>query len=206
MMQLRQPLTRQRYLLVLAILLAFTVTAPNSVSAKDGPDDFIRTVAQKAIKSLTNDRMSVTQREDHFRLILRQTFELKLIARFTLGRFWRRASAAQQKEYTRLFEDFIVKAYAARFSDYKSEKFIVGKVRNINDRDNLVQSELTLADGRKIPVNWRVRSGKSLKIIDVLVEGVSMAITQRDEFSAIINRSGGRLDGLIIALRKKLKN
>ena len=69
-----------------------------------------------------------------------------------------------------------------------------------------MQSDLTLADGRKIPVNWRVRCGKSLKIIDVLEEGVSMAITQRDEFSAIINRSGGKLDGLIIALRKKLKN
>ena len=150
--------------------------------------------------------MSVTQREDHFRRILQQSFELKLIARFTLGRFWRRASAAQQKEYTRLFEDFIVKAYATRFSDYKGEKFIVGKVRNINNRDTLVQSELTLADGRKIPVYWRVRNGKSLKIIDVLVEGVSMAITQRDEFSAIINRSGGRLDGLITALRKKLNN
>ena len=206
MTQLRQLLTRQRYLSVLGILLAFAVTALNPVSAEDGPDDFIRLVAQKAIKSLTNERITVSQREDHFRQLLRQTFELKLIARFTLGRFWRRASAAQQKEYTRLFEDFIVKAYTTRFSDYKGEKFIVGKVRNINDRDTLVQSELTLADGRKIPVYWRVRNGKSLKIIDVLVEGVSMAITQRDEFSAIINRSGGKLDGLIIALRKKLKN
>ena len=206
MTQLRELLTRRRYLLVLAILLAFTFTAPKPASAEDRPDDFIRLVAQKAIKSLTNDRMSVAQREEHFRRILQQSFELKLIARFTLGRFWRRASAAQQKEYTRLFEDFIVKAYATRFSDYKGEKFIVGKVRNINNRDTLVQSELTLADGRKIPVYWRVRNGKSLKIIDVLVEGVSMAITQRDEFSAIINRSGGRLDGLITALRKKLNN
>ena len=206
MTQLRQLLTRRRYLFVLGILLAFAVTALNPISAEDGPDDFIRLVAQKAIKSLTNERITVSQREDHFRQLLRQTFELKLIARFTLGRFWRRASAAQQKEYTRLFEDFIVKAYATRFSDYKGEKFIVGKVRNINDRDTLVQSELTLADGRKIPVYWRVRNGKSLKIIDVLVEGVSMAITQRDEFSAIINRSGGKLDGLITALRKKLKN
>ncbi len=206
MTQLRQLLTRRRYLFVLGILLAFAVTALNPISAEDGPDDFIRLVAQKAIKSLTNERITVSQREDHFRQLLRQTFELKLIARFTLGRFWRRASAAQQKEYTRLFEDFIVKAYTTRFSDYKGEKFIVGKVRNINDRDTLVQSELTLADGRKIPVYWRVRNGKSLKIIDVLVEGVSMAITQRDEFSAIINRSGGKLDGLITALRKKLKN
>ena len=101
MTQLRQLLTRWRYLLVLGILLAFAVPALNPVSAEDGPDDFIRLVAEEAIKSLTNERITVTQREDHFRQLLRQTFELKLIARFTLGRFWRRASAAQQKEYTK---------------------------------------------------------------------------------------------------------
>jgi phospholipid transport system substrate-binding protein len=81
--------------------------------------------------------------------------------------------------------------------------FVVGKIRNINQRDNLVQSEMVLVDGRKIPVHWRVRNGKKFKIVDVLVEGVSMAITQRDEFSSIINQNGGKIDGLLAALRKK---
>lgn len=170
-----------------------------------GPDDFIRTVANKAINSLANKQITASEKEEHFRKLLRQSFELKLIARFTLGRFWRRATKDQKTEYTKLFEDFVVKAYAARFSDYKGEKFIVGKVRKINDRDFLVQSEFILMDGRKIPVFWRLRNSKTLKIIDVLVEGVSMAITQRDEFAAIINRSGGKLDGLISALRKKTR-
>jgi phospholipid transport system substrate-binding protein len=147
--------------------------------------------------------MSDEQRQNGFRTILNRTFEVPLIARFTLGRYWRRASEVQQKEYVRLFEDFIVLAYAARFKDYRGEAFTVGKVREINERDALVQSLLVLKDGRKIVVYWRVRGKSEPKIIDVIVEGVSMAITQRDEFSAIINQNGGKIDGLLTALRKK---
>ncbi|MBK18524.1 MAG: toluene tolerance protein [Rhodospirillaceae bacterium] len=188
---------------ILVALVAMSVAIMQPARAADAPDDFIRTVGDNAIKSLTNKEISQQEREDRFRKILNDTFEIKLIARFTLGRFWRRASEEQQKEYTGLFEDFIVKAYAARFADYKGEDFVVGKVRSINDRDNLVQSEVVLTDGREIPVHWRVRNGKKLKIVDVLVEGVSMAITQRDEFSAIISQNGGKVDGLLAALRKK---
>jgi phospholipid transport system substrate-binding protein len=199
---MRPKLIHYRYF-IFVTLLAVSLALPQLTKAADGPDDFIRTVGQNSINSLTNKEITQDQREERFRKILNAQFEVKLLARFTLGRFWRRASEEQRKEYTSLFEDFIVKAYAARFADYKGENFVVGKIRNINERDNLVQSEVVLTDGRKIPVHWRVRNGKAFKIVDVLVEGVSMAITQRDEFSSIINQSGGKVDGLLAALRKK---
>jgi phospholipid transport system substrate-binding protein len=201
---MRPKLIHQPYMVFVTLLVA-SLTFPQLSKAADGPDDFIRTVGQNAINSLTNKEITQDQREERFRKILNAQFEIKLLARFTLGRFWRRASEKQQKEYTSLFEDFIVKAYAARFADYKGENFVVGKIRNINERDNLVQSEVVLTDGQKIPVHWRVRNGKQFKVVDVLVEGVSMAITQRDEFSSIINQSGGKIDGLLVALRKKTK-
>ncbi len=190
--------------LIFLTVVALLLTLPQGVRATDDASDFIRKVGQNAINSLSNKEVTQAKREVLFRKILHQTFDLKLIARFALGRFWRRASRTQQEKYITLFEDFIVKAYAARFADYKGENFIVGKVRNINDRDDLVQSEVVLENGRKIMVHWRVRNGKSLKIIDVLVEGVSMGITQRDQFAAIINQSGGKIDGLLSALHKKM--
>jgi phospholipid transport system substrate-binding protein len=199
---MRPKLIHHRYF-VFVILLAASLAFPQLSKAGGGPDDFIRTVGQNAINSLTNKEITQDQREERFRKILNAKFEVKLLARFTLGRFWRRTSEKQQKEYTSLFEDFIVKAYSARFADYQGENFVVGKIRNINERDNLVQSEVVLTDGRKIPVHWRVRNGKEFKIVDVLIEGVSMAITQRDEFSSIINQNGGKIDGLLAALRKK---
>ena len=199
---MRPKLIHHRYV-VFVTLLAASLAFPQLSQAASGPADFIRTVGQNAINSLTAKEVTQDQREERFRKILNAKFEVKLIARFTLGRFWRRTNEMQQKEYTGLFEDFIVKAYAARFADYQGVNFVVGKIRNINQRDNLVQSEMVLIDGRKIPVHWRVRNGKKFKIVDVLVEGVSMAITQRDEFSSIINQNGGKIDGLLAALRKK---
>ena len=148
--------------------------------------------------------MDDEQRKVRFREILNRTFKLRLIARFTLGpRYWRRATKEQRTEFVRLFEDFVVMAYAARFRDFSGENFSVGNVREINSRDKLVNSKLVLKDGTVVPVHWRVRSGDTYKIIDVLVEGVSMAITQRDEFAAIINQRGGKVEGLLAALRKK---
>ena len=167
-------------------------------------DAFIRQVCEEAIQSLTNKNLSDRERQQRFRSILNRTFNIKLIARFTLGyRNWRRATKHQREEYVRLFKEFIVQAYAARFKNYRGEKFFVGKVREINNRDKLVHSALTLKDGRKIPVHWRVRSGEDYKIIDVLVENVSMAITQRDEFAAIIKQKNGEVEELLAALRHK---
>ncbi len=187
-----------------AAAIALLILASNGTAAAGkGADDFIRTVGQQAIESLTGKELSDDQRQARFRAILNRTFDVPLIARFTLGRFWRRTSKQQRKEYVGLFEDFIVQAYAVHFKDYSGEVFTVGKVREINERDSLVQSELALKDGRKIVVHWRVRGMGDLKIIDLIVEGVSMVITHRDEFSAIINQNNGKIDDLLTALRKK---
>ena len=185
-----------------AAIALLIVVSTGTVAAGKGADDFIRTVGQQAIDSLTGKELSDDQRRARFRAILNRTFEVPLIARFTLGRFWRRTSEKQRKEYVSLFEDFIVMAYAARFRNYSGETFTVGKVREVNESDALVQSEIALKDGRKIVVYWRVRGKSDFKIIDVIVEGVSMVITQRDEFSAIVSQNGGRIDGLLTALRK----
>jgi len=186
-----------------AAIALLIVAATGAAADGKGADLFIQKVGQQAIDSLTGKDVNDAERQARFRKILNQTFEVPLIARFTLGRFWRRASEEQQKEYVGLFEDFIVQAYAARFRDYSGETFTVGKVREIDERDALVQSEISLTDGRRIVVYWRVRGNSGFKIIDVIVEGVSMAITQRDEFSAIINQNGGKVDGLLTTLREK---
>jgi len=191
---------------VFSVLTAIVLLmlACNGTSASDRrADEFIRSVGQQAIHSLTGKELSNDQRQDLFRTILNQTFDVPLIARFALGRFWRRTSEEQRKEYVELFEDFLVQAYALRFKNYSVEVFTVGKVRQINERDALVHSELALNDGRKIVVYWRVRGKAELKIIDVIIESVSMAITHRDEFSSVINRGGGKIDGLLNVLRKK---
>jgi phospholipid transport system substrate-binding protein len=187
-----------------AIALLMLVSTGTAAAGK-GADDFIRTVGKQAFDSLTGKKLLDDQRQARFRIILNRTFEVPSIARFALGRFWWRTSKQQRKEYVDLFEDFIVLTYAALFRDYSGDSFRVGKVREVNKSDVLVQSELTLNDRRKIVVYWRVRGKSDFKVIDVIVEGVSMVITQRDEFAAIIDKNGGKVDGLLTALRKKTR-
>ena len=170
------------------------------------PDQFISMVGEEAINALADKKVSNQMRKTRFRKLLNRAFEVKFIARFALGRYWRRANKSQRSEYTYLFENFIVQSYANLFKDYSGETFNVLKVRSINEIDNLVQSEVFLKDGRKIRVAWRVRGGETFKIVDVMIEGVSMALTQRDEFSAIISQNNGKIEGLLSALRKKSTN
>jgi len=168
-----------------------------------GPEQFIRMVGEEAINALTDRNISTQKRKTRFRKILNRTFEVKFIARFALGRYWRRANKNQRSEYIYLFEEFIVQSYANLFKDYSGETFNVSKVRGISEIDNLVQSEVFLKDGRKVRVSWRVRGSKTFKIVDVMIEGVSMALTQRDEFAAIISQNNGNIEGLLSALRQK---
>ena len=88
-------------------------------------------------------------------------------------------------------------------SQFGGEKFIVKNSRKIEKNDYVVSSEIIPQKGPEIKVEWRLRNKESnFKIIDVIIEGVSMVITQRDEFSSIIQRSGGNIYELLIILEK----
>ena len=183
-----------------AIAFAAPVMAARTAS---GPDEFIRTIGKEAIESLTAKDLTESERQRRFRKLLNRAFDMRTIARFTLGRYWRLASKKQREEYVALFEDFIVQAYASRFGKYSGETFKVGRVRVVNDRDRLVESEIERNGQPPVRIHWRVRGNGKYKIVDVVVEGVSMGITQRDEFAAVIRNNGGKIEGLLTALRKK---
>ena len=195
-------IARRPFLICAVLALAVSLTSARAFAA--GADDFIRTAGARTFESLAED-MTDDQRAARFREILTETFDLPTIARFTLGRFWRVASTRQKKEYVRLFEEFIVQAYSNRFKDLSGRTFKVKLSRKLNARDQLVLSEIEIEKGKApIRVNWRVRlRDKAFHVIDVTVEGVSMSVTQRDEFAAVIRRNGGKVEGLLDALRRK---
>ena len=126
-------------LLVVAALLA--PVAPPAIAGE--VEAFIRDTADRVFTSYAGD-ITDERRKKVFREALTGSFGLKTIARFTLGRYWRVASSDQRKEYRRLFEDFLVLAYANRFRDLGGVKLRVTSVRMINKRDQLVLSEVDL--------------------------------------------------------------
>ncbi len=192
-----------RLFLIGAVLaLAVSLISGNAIAAS--ADDFIRSAGERTFQSLAKV-MTDEERRASFREILTETFDLPTIARFTLGRYWRVASKKQRDDYVRLFEEFIVQAYSHRFKDLSGQTFEVKQSHEINARDRLVLSEIKITQGKPpIRVNWRVRlRDNAYRVIDVVVEGVSMSVTQRDEFAAVIRSNGGKIEGLLAALRRK---
>lgn len=179
-------------------------TGADAVKSPEG--SFIQTLGDKAIAILADKSISKAQRDDQFRQILRDTFDLMTIGRFVIGRSWNAATQQQQQDYMKLFEELVVKTYSDRFALYTGEGFKVRSFRPEGEKDFIVSSEITHPDGSPATnVDWRIRKrGDKFGIIDVVVEGVSMSVTQRQEYAAVIQRSGGDINGLLQVMRERL--
>ncbi|MBL0929509.1 MAG: ABC transporter substrate-binding protein [Alphaproteobacteria bacterium] len=167
---------------------------------------FIERLAQRAIEGLTTRDIDAGERTKRFRALFTESFDVPKIGRFALGNAWRTANAADREAYLSAFEDFIVASYATRFADYGGETIRVVNSRSLEDGEAAVGTHFVRTQGEPIRVDWRLApDGQNWKIIDVVIEGVSMAITQRDDFNATVQRNGGRVGPLIEMLRDKVK-
>ena len=143
------------------------------------------------------------QKEAKVRSLVSDSFDLPLIGKFVLGSSWRKATAAQRKEYLSLFRQYIIGTYSRRFGGYSGQRFQVVGTRPIGKNDILVNTNIARPSGPPIKAGWRVRSaGGRHKILDVVVAGASMVVTQRAEFRAVVRRLG--VGGLIETLRMQV--
>jgi len=167
---------------------------------------FIQDLGDRAITLLADKSLSDEDKGNKFRAMLADSFDLPTIARFVIGRSWASATPEQQQEYMKLFESLVVKTYSDSFALYTGEGF---KVRNAvpeTEKDSVVNSDITHPDGSAATtVTWRVRTkdGK-MGIIDVVVEGVSMSLTQRQEYASVIQRNGGDINALLDLMRSRV--
>jgi len=187
--------------LILTLLGGALPVAP--ASAAD-PASFIQNLGDEALAQLAGD-VTPEQRDANFRRLFNDNFDVPAIGRFVLGRYWNSATPAERAEFLKLFEDLIVQYYSGRFRDYSGETFKIGEVRADRPGFYTVHSTVVLPrSSEAVRVDWRVREiDGAYKIVDVMVEGVSMAVTQRAEFASVIQSRGGKLSGLLDALREK---
>jgi phospholipid transport system substrate-binding protein len=165
-------------------------------------EGFIEELANNAIDFLSDEELSKDQRINKFKALLENRFDMRTIGRFALGRYWRAASEAQRSEYDRLFEKMIVDVYSARFEDYGGQTLSITGSRAEGKNDAIVMSSITQDNGPDVRVDWRVRyKDGRYRVIDVIVEGVSMALTQRSDFASVIQRGGGDVGVLIAQLK-----
>jgi len=192
-----------------AIALAAALFCGNAqaMPAPD-PSTLITQLVDQAIGIIQDKQQNAEDREAKFRAALENGFDIPRISRFVLGRYWNGATDAQRQQFSKLFEEWVVRTYSARFTEYSGEKILVTGTRPESDTTTVVLSQFTSPNGAPpAKVEWHVhKSGDNdYAIVDVSVEGVSMALTQRDEIAAVADRSGGSIDGLNQALEQKVQ-
>jgi phospholipid transport system substrate-binding protein len=198
------PFCRRVFVVLLTSLPLLAPSVVSLAAPEAGADALIRSLGGDAIRLLSDKTLDPPRRESEFRRLLVQSFDVDVISRFVLGRFWRQATDQQKAEFRQLFEDYVVKAYATRLSQYSGETLSIKETRPSEEGEVMVASQIDRPNGPPVRIDWRCRAeGGNYKITDVVVEGISMAITQRQEFGSVIQNSGGNVQALIDQLRAK---
>jgi phospholipid transport system substrate-binding protein len=196
----------RRYILIGAcvLIVGISISARPAAAAAD-PAAVITSLGNEALKVLGNN-VDPNLRIVRFRQLFSEDFDVPGIARFVLGRYWRVATEPQQQEFVKLFADYIALAYSNRLAEYSGETLHVTGSRPAPE-GSVVSSEIVRPNGAPpAKVDWVLTPHNgAYKISDVVVEGVSMAVTQRSEFASVIQRNGGQVQGLITALRQKIE-
>lgn len=186
----------------LALLALVSWQGVQAEPSADAARTLIETVGQEVLDVLRDRSLSDQQKFDQLVALLNGPIDLDLVARLILGRHWRTANEAQRAEYLELFRAFALHTLASRLDVYGGQDFEITGAKVVGRQDALVSTRI-LSEGPPLAVDWRVREldDRSLVAIDVIVEGVSLIVTQRSEFGAVIERQG--LDGLLAELRRR---
>jgi phospholipid transport system substrate-binding protein len=166
---------------------------------------FLGNLTTRAIQDLSDESLPMKERQDRFRGLFRENFDVPAIGRFVLGRYWRRANKDSRADFLMVFEEVMVARFAPKFAGYGETRFDVGVVRPLQDKGQyIVSTTIRPPESEVLAIDWRVREhGGRFKVIDVIGEGVSMALTLRSEYSSAIRDLGGKVENLTAMLRER---
>ena len=190
----------------LTLLFIFAVpNISNNLLAADDPGQYVMKMTQSAINTLTDKSISQNSKETQFGELFDKNFDVPSISRFVLGKYWKQASLDQKKNFIKAFRNYVVKTYSSRFNEYSGEQL---KLINFENESNpkifIVHTALERQDAPIIKVDWRIGKKKDrFVILDIIIEGISLAITQRSEFVSVIDQNEGNIDQLISMLKEK---
>jgi len=198
-------MTRRFLLTIMSLLIAsaWWTTASDAVAAD--ANLFMNQLWGQTVEVLSK-KVPRAERLARFRQLYLADFDGPGIARFVLGRYWRSASEQEQQEFLRLFEDYVVFVYGTRLSNFGGETFKIRGSRT-DESGTILSTDIVSPNGdAPIKLDWRlITDHGSFKINDVIIEGISMLVTQRSEFATVIQRHGGRVGELLTMMRERTK-
>lgn len=180
-------------------------TRTHEQAAQTPAGKFIQGLGDLAIEIVSDKKRDPKERSAAFEKVLSDYFDLRTIARFVIGRAWHQATPEQQAEYMDLFRTLVLRTYGTRMTLYSGENFKVIGTRPETDMDTVVLSQITHPDGSKATsIDWRVRQKDGrMGVIDIVVEGISLSVTQKQGYASILQNNHGKIESLLQAMRNE---
>ena len=192
----------KKILTFLAFIIIFFSGITNVYSIE--ADIFIQSTVNRAAKTLGGN-LSKEARIKKLKEIADDTVDIKGIGFYSLGAYRKNLNSEQLKKYQEVFREYFLKSFSSRLAEYSNPEIEVNSKKKINENYTIVSSTLVSTDSRpEVKIQWRVytKDPNNFLIRDLIIEGLSLARTQKEEFSSIINSN----DGNIEALLKNLEN
>tara|TARA_B110001454_G_scaffold62117_1_gene60482 strand:- start:53 stop:649 length:597 start_codon:yes stop_codon:yes gene_type:complete len=189
--------------LTLFIFIIFSFSSLHKVYSIE-PDVFVQSTVNRASKVL-GENFSKDEKISKLKTIAKETVDIRGIGFYTLGSFRKTLNEKQKKEYENLFEQYFLKSFASRLAEYSNPEIQVNSKKILNKNYTIVSSILMATAKRpEVNISWRIytKNPENLLIRDLIIEGLSLARTQKEEFSSIILSNDGNINALFESLRK----
>ena len=191
---------------ILLILLLLSINSSNVYSIE--PDVFIQSTVNRASQILSKN-ISKEEKINELKSVAKETVDIKGVGFYSLGSARKNLNDSQKIEYSKLFENYFLKSFSSRLAEYTNPEIEVNDKKVLNKNYTIVNSFLVATSERpEVKIDWRVytKDPENPLIRDLIIEGLSLARTQKEEFSSILNSNGGDINALFKTLEEFSKN
>ena len=188
------------------ILICAIIITEKSFSIE--PNIFVQSTVNRASQILSEDT-SKNEKIDKLKVIAKETVDIRGIGFYTLGKYRKTLNDIQKDKYSELFYEYFLKSFSSRLSEYSNPKIDVQSQEKLNENYTIVSSILIATETRpEVKIQWRIYTKNPEKpmIRDLIIEGLSLARTQKEEFASIIQTNDGDINALFISLEKFINN
>ena len=191
---------------LLVFLIIFFSTTLNSFSIE--PDIFVQSTVNRASKLLGED-ISKNEKINKLKIIAKETVDIRGIGFYTLGKKRKSLNEQEKKRYAELFEEYFLKSFSSRLAEYTNPEIDVQSKEKLNENYTIVNSILKATSERpEIKIDWRIYTKKPENplIRDLIIEGLSLARTQKEEFASVLNSNNDDIEALFKVLEEFSQN
>jgi len=189
-------------------LILFLISLTQSYSYSIEPDVFVQSTVNRASQVLSKN-VSKEEKINELKIIAKETVDIKGVGYYSLGSVRKTLDDSQKEKYLNLFENYFLKSFSSRLSEYTNPEIDVMSKEVLNTNYTIVKSILVATENRpEVKIDWRIftKNSENPLIRDLIIEGLSLARTQKEEFASILSSNNGDIKALFKTLEEFSKN